>query len=301
MTKSAANRNKPPPESLTERRQRELQERQQHQKASWANVKESIREEAEEFIKRAKGRLNARWPTRRDQKPDAEPGELLGTLASYILDELIEQPLDVVVGPPMRPISKTQLQRQNAAAKRGELVLLERDDSHLTAVPPFLEKDEWDREMCERSDGAFNLLPGPKAAARELVETALRQEVAYILRQERKRANFEPIGQVHEVEIPERVARSAIAAAGYPEEREASTPPQLETAAQRAARRRSIVDPWLRTAGIVSPQAWATASGENVDKNTPRDYLNGKSKRLRSATREGLAKALGKSAAELPN
>ena len=74
----------------------------------------------------------------------------------------------------------------------------------------------------------------------------------------------------------------------------------VETVEQRSARRRKIVDPWLKEAKITSPEMWASNAGGNMDKNTPRDYLNGKTKALRDENRKALARPLGKRGDELP-
>ena len=74
-----------------------------------------------------------------------------------------------------------------------------------------------------------------------------------------------------------------------------------ETPEERSARRRAIIDPLMRKAGVTSDEDWASRAGENMDRNTPRDYRNGVTKRLRRASRNGLAKALGIPEGELPD
>lgn len=87
-----------------------------------------------------------------------------------------------------------------------------------------------------------------------------------------------------------------------PEEESSSEPTgSFETAEQRSARRRKIIDPWLAAAGITSPAMWAANAGGNMDKNTPRDYLNGKTGTLRAENRTALARPLGKSGEDLPD
>jgi hypothetical protein len=62
-----------------------------------------------------------------------------------------------------------------------------------------------------------------------------------------------------------------------------------------------MVNPLMKRAGIASDAAWAAkAEGPKIDRNTPRDYLNGKTKTLRQASREALAKPLGITEPELP-
>jgi hypothetical protein len=73
-----------------------------------------------------------------------------------------------------------------------------------------------------------------------------------------------------------------------------------ETAEERSTRRHMIVDPWMQDADIKSAEMWATKAGGNIDKNTPRDYLSGKTKTLRAESRIALARALNKGADELP-
>jgi hypothetical protein len=74
-----------------------------------------------------------------------------------------------------------------------------------------------------------------------------------------------------------------------------------ETPEQRALRRQRILDPLLERASISSNDAWAARAGAGTDRNTPRDYRSGKTKKLRKANREALAEALGISALELPD
>jgi hypothetical protein len=45
-----------------------------------------------------------------------------------------------------------------------------------------------------------------------------------------------------------------------------------ETREQRAARRKRILNPLLKKAGIDSDEAWADRAGDSIDRNTPRDY-----------------------------
>jgi len=73
-----------------------------------------------------------------------------------------------------------------------------------------------------------------------------------------------------------------------------------ESMAQRAARRQAVLKTLLKRAGIRSDDEWAERAGESMDRNTPRDYRNGKTKELRKATREALAKPLGIPASRLP-
>jgi hypothetical protein len=56
----------------------------------------------------------------------------------------------------------------------------------------------------------------------------------------------------------------------------------------------------MEKANIPSDEAWAHKAGENTDRNTARDYRNGKTRRLREESREALAKPLGITASELP-
>ena len=69
---------------------------------------------------------------------------------------------------------------------------------------------------------------------------------------------------------------------------------------QRAARRQRVVNPLMKRAGISSDDDWAARAGSNIDRNTPRDYRNGKTQMLRRVTREALAQALGITKSELP-
>jgi hypothetical protein len=73
-----------------------------------------------------------------------------------------------------------------------------------------------------------------------------------------------------------------------------------ESPKQRASRRQRVLKPLLKKAGITSDEVWAERAGENIDRNTPRDYRNGKTKRLRKANRHALAIALGIAESELP-
>jgi hypothetical protein len=73
-----------------------------------------------------------------------------------------------------------------------------------------------------------------------------------------------------------------------------------ETPEQRGIRRQKILDPMLQKAGIASDDVWAERAGAGVDRNTPRDYRSGKTKKLRRETREALAAALEIAASELP-
>lgn len=74
-----------------------------------------------------------------------------------------------------------------------------------------------------------------------------------------------------------------------------------ETQEERSARRKAVVDPLMKNAGVTSDEDWASRAGANIDRNTPRDYRNGLTKRLRPASREALAKALAIKTAELPD
>jgi hypothetical protein len=73
-----------------------------------------------------------------------------------------------------------------------------------------------------------------------------------------------------------------------------------ESPKQRTARRQRVINPLLKRAGITSDEDWAARAGSNIDRNTPRDYRNGKTKTLRRVTREALAQALGITESELP-
>lgn len=73
-----------------------------------------------------------------------------------------------------------------------------------------------------------------------------------------------------------------------------------ESQMQRAARRQRVVKPLMKRAGITSDDDWAERAGSNIDRNTPRDYRSGKTKTLRRATREALARSLGITESELP-
>jgi hypothetical protein len=74
-----------------------------------------------------------------------------------------------------------------------------------------------------------------------------------------------------------------------------------ETQEERSARRKAVVDPLMKSADITSDEDWASRAGASIDRNTPRDYRNGLTKRLRRASREALAKALSITTAELPD
>jgi len=73
-----------------------------------------------------------------------------------------------------------------------------------------------------------------------------------------------------------------------------------ETPSERAARRQRALRPLWKRAGISSDEAWAERAGGNIDRNTPRDYRAGKTKKLRSANRKALAEALGVAETDLP-
>ena len=73
-----------------------------------------------------------------------------------------------------------------------------------------------------------------------------------------------------------------------------------ETPEQRGLRRQEKLGPLLEKAGIGSDDAWAERAGAGMDRNSPRDYRSGKTKKLRRGTRRALAAALGISASELP-
>jgi len=73
-----------------------------------------------------------------------------------------------------------------------------------------------------------------------------------------------------------------------------------ESPEQRAVRRQRVVNPLMKSAGITSDDAWAERAGSNIDRNTPRDYRNGKTKTLRQANRQALAQALAVTESELP-
>jgi hypothetical protein len=80
-----------------------------------------------------------------------------------------------------------------------------------------------------------------------------------------------------------------------------------ETEAERAARRHAKIDPlWSKpNPPITSSDEWARRASKGlfkeIDRNTPRDYLNGKTKKLRQAKRIALASALGIDPLELPD
>jgi hypothetical protein len=73
-----------------------------------------------------------------------------------------------------------------------------------------------------------------------------------------------------------------------------------ESPKQRAVRRQRVVNPLMKRVGITSDDAWAERAGSNIDRNTPRDYRNGKTKTLRQANRQALAQALEITESELP-
>ena len=85
-----------------------------------------------------------------------------------------------------------------------------------------------------------------------------------------------------------------------PEVGPAGSPRREETAEQRSVRRCAIVDPLMKKAGIRSDSEWAEKAGTAMDRNTPRDYRNGKTKRPRKSTRIALAAPLGVDESELP-
>jgi hypothetical protein len=104
---------------------------------------------------------------------------------------------------------------------------------------------------------------------------------------------------LHLAEFRERLLRRA---EHWKSEAHATVAAQTEeTPKQRGLRRQWILDPLLRRAGISSDDAWAERAGAGTDRNTPRDYRSGKTKKLRKANRETLAEALGISASELPD
>jgi hypothetical protein len=76
-----------------------------------------------------------------------------------------------------------------------------------------------------------------------------------------------------------------------------------ETAAQRASRRRVLIDPLLQGKNM-SAVDWARATADDgqraIDYNTINDFLNGTTQTLRTNTRTRLAKALGCSLDEFP-
>jgi hypothetical protein len=74
-----------------------------------------------------------------------------------------------------------------------------------------------------------------------------------------------------------------------------------ESPKQRSARRQRVINPVMKKVGISSDDDWAARAGSNIDRNTPRDYRNGKTQRLRRVTREALAQALGITESELPH
>jgi hypothetical protein len=83
-------------------------------------------------------------------------------------------------------------------------------------------------------------------------------------------------------------------------EAQARVPLPVESPTQRARRRQRELQPLLKKAGITSDDAWAECAGASMDRNTPRDYRNGKTKTLRRGTRQALAQALGIPASKLP-
>jgi hypothetical protein len=74
-----------------------------------------------------------------------------------------------------------------------------------------------------------------------------------------------------------------------------------ESVAQRASRRKRVVNPLLRKAGIRSDEEWAARANTTMDRNTPRDYRSGKTKRLRKSNRVDLAQALKIEESRLPD
>ena len=75
-----------------------------------------------------------------------------------------------------------------------------------------------------------------------------------------------------------------------------------ETEAERSVRRRKIVERWLRhRPNYLARDVGDQSAGGNMDKNTPRDYLRGKTKRLRTNSRTALARPLNKKGVELPS
>ena len=77
--------------------------------------------------------------------------------------------------------------------------------------------------------------------------------------------------------------------------------PAPESQEERGKRRRDVVEPLMKRAGIRSAEAWAEKCGSSMDKNTPRDYLNGSTAKPRITTRQALARGLGIDALELPD
>jgi hypothetical protein len=73
-----------------------------------------------------------------------------------------------------------------------------------------------------------------------------------------------------------------------------------ESPKERAKRRQRVLKPLLKKAGITSDEAWAERADPSMDRNTPRDYRNGRTVRLRRASRHALAQALGILDSELP-
>lgn len=77
--------------------------------------------------------------------------------------------------------------------------------------------------------------------------------------------------------------------------------------AERAERRRSVIYAlWERAdPPIKSAEDWAARASEDklvpIDKNTPRDFLNGKTRNLREVKKIALAKPLGISPSEMPD
>jgi hypothetical protein len=72
-----------------------------------------------------------------------------------------------------------------------------------------------------------------------------------------------------------------------------------ETQEERAERRKAVVNPLMKKVHIPTDIAWAVRAG--LDRNTPRDYRNGKTKRLRKPNREALATPLEIKESELPD
>jgi hypothetical protein len=74
-----------------------------------------------------------------------------------------------------------------------------------------------------------------------------------------------------------------------------------ETVAQRASRRKRVLAPLLKNAGIRSDDEWAARADATMDRNTARDYRNGKTKKLRKVNRTTLAQALNVDQSLLPD
>ena len=73
-----------------------------------------------------------------------------------------------------------------------------------------------------------------------------------------------------------------------------------ESVKERGARRQRILKPLLKKAGITSDEVWAERADPTMDRNTPRDYRLGKTKKLRRGTRQALAQALAIPESKLP-